>query len=515
MDSKLILLGGLLLCCFFGKIERSHAQETTESEVVLSVEEYKQLLLTLIEAKRRRMYLRTYGTLPPPSAGSSTARTGMSPLDSLQTAIYQLEDRLRAERLRDRLYDTEAEDPQIGLNLPPATEPLPGRTEEQRRVDSLTLLLAELRKREVANERYARTEMEQVRRNPEPVYPERGRDTIYLTNPYRQQPADRYEYREPNRRAEGDYATGTPSEGEWERQRYEQQRTQMMLDRMTSDRDRLERDLNADYQRSRQESAELRREIAELRRLYSERQVAFPSTSIGQNAVQPQLVTPVFASPTDTLAGETAGKLNELQQRMAMMEARLNVELAAARERTSDQQSFAVVQQNNRALENQLNESQREVLRLQAQVAELQRRMAETPKPAPVTPAPALPRVVPVPVPTTSAAADYIARRPMTAVYFANGSGAVDAEGRRTLDRTIDEVRNFSEIEFVIKGFTSPSGSIAVNRRLARERAEVVHQYLVRRGIAPARLRIDPVGIDTGASSSAMARRAEVILSIR
>ena len=513
MDNKLILLGWCLLCCFFGKIETGHAQQP-EAEVVLSVEEYKEILLTLIEAKRRRAYLRAYGTLPP-TGNRNTARSNayVSPaLDSLQYAIYELEERLRAERLRDRLMDTDAKDDYIGLNLPPRaqTDNVSVPDNRGRSVDSLEMLLAEIRQREARSDRYAwelQSEPNPSRSSTEPIFLERGRDTIYLENPYRR-PDDRYEYRQPALPRE--YAYTDENQPDNDRRRYER-RTESLFEDADRDRTRLQRELSDDYRRSRQETEDLRREIAELRQLYNNRTPAPPNFRISPGAVQPLPVYPQAGNRTDTLVVDETNQLGELIQRMAMMEARMNVELAAAQRRDLEQQNQSATQ-SKLLLENRFNESQREVLKLQAQVAELQRKLAEKPEPAPPPPT-VVP--VPVPVPTTTVAAEYIARNPMTTVYFANGSSAIGAEGRRNLDRTIGEVRTMTEIQIVIRGFTSTSGSLAVNQRLARERAEAVRQYLDRQGIAPNRIRVDPVGIDTGAASSELARRAEVVLQLR
>jgi outer membrane protein OmpA-like peptidoglycan-associated protein len=73
-------------------------------------------------------------------------------------------------------------------------------------------------------------------------------------------------------------------------------------------------------------------------------------------------------------------------------------------------------------------------------------------------------------------------------VYFDVGSATIEPEGYRELDWFVEKVAVDPTAGIHVRGFADATGGDAVNQRLSYERARNVANYLVSRGIPPARL---------------------------
>lgn len=142
------------------------------------------------------------------------------------------------------------------------------------------------------------------------------------------------------------------------------------------------------------------------------------------------------------------------------------------------------------------------------------------PAPAPPLPQPAplstavQARETPMPVPTRPSAATFpLGVTQSATVFFANGSAAIDADGKRAL-RILAEGYKENGGALRVVGFasgqaTSASAQIA-NFRIASQRAEAVAQELVRLGVPMTRMIVSSG--NAGAGDAALARRVEVSL---
>lgn len=109
-----------------------------------------------------------------------------------------------------------------------------------------------------------------------------------------------------------------------------------------------------------------------------------------------------------------------------------------------------------------------------------------------------------------------------TNVYFASGSAAINAEGRRSLNDLAAQAQTIDGYAISVLGYADPTGDAAANQRLSNRRAQNVIDYLKQRpGIQPGRvIAASAMGeVDTGAAatpaSNAEARRvtARVVTS--
>jgi len=82
------------------------------------------------------------------------------------------------------------------------------------------------------------------------------------------------------------------------------------------------------------------------------------------------------------------------------------------------------------------------------------------------------------------------------------------------LDETISELRDEPRISVLMAGYTDAKESVA--KKLSRERATAVRDYLVRQGVAASRIHIegfgasDPVASNATADGRAQNRRVEI-----
>ena len=78
-------------------------------------------------------------------------------------------------------------------------------------------------------------------------------------------------------------------------------------------------------------------------------------------------------------------------------------------------------------------------------------------------------------------------------IGFPQGGAALDGEARTALDRLAANPAT-GKGRIVLRGHSDSDGDDEANRRMSRKRAEAVRDYLVRKGLAAARIRVIALG---------------------
>ncbi len=86
------------------------------------------------------------------------------------------------------------------------------------------------------------------------------------------------------------------------------------------------------------------------------------------------------------------------------------------------------------------------------------------------------------------------ARMGVTRVYFNFDKAKVKARYYKKLNQVAEVMLRHPDLKLEIKGFTDSFGSRSYNKRLSKKRAEMVRDYLVKKGVAPARLVVKAMG---------------------
>ena len=105
-----------------------------------------------------------------------------------------------------------------------------------------------------------------------------------------------------------------------------------------------------------------------------------------------------------------------------------------------------------------------------------------------------------------------------TVVYFPSGSAELESKALSTLDQMISGLRgaDLSSLRMVIAGYTDSIGSMEINTRLARVRADAVADYFNEKGISPTEMVTGGrplccyVTLNNKAEGRARNRRAEI-----
>ncbi len=102
-----------------------------------------------------------------------------------------------------------------------------------------------------------------------------------------------------------------------------------------------------------------------------------------------------------------------------------------------------------------------------------------------------------------------------TAVFFSTGSSSLSAESQRKLRDMIDYSTENPDADFIIKGFTDKTGSVAANKILSEKRAKAVKDFIIQNGVSENRLTILSLGPDAsiGGGDQQFGRRVEVVLN--
>lgn len=100
-------------------------------------------------------------------------------------------------------------------------------------------------------------------------------------------------------------------------------------------------------------------------------------------------------------------------------------------------------------------------------------------------------------------------------IRFRSGSAELEPESRRTLDQVALVMKAHPEVEEVrVEGHTDETGTRELNLRLSKQRANVVRNYLIRKGVSPGRLTAEGYGPDkplaTGDDPASLAKNRRV-----
>ena len=76
-------------------------------------------------------------------------------------------------------------------------------------------------------------------------------------------------------------------------------------------------------------------------------------------------------------------------------------------------------------------------------------------------------------------------------IYFRNGSAVIEMKGRIKLDHVSKYLKDHETVHFQVTGFPDARGSLSFNEKLAKDRANAVGDYIVRKGVAPGRISVE------------------------
>ncbi|MDM0024439.1 efflux RND transporter periplasmic adaptor subunit [Variovorax saccharolyticus] len=99
------------------------------------------------------------------------------------------------------------------------------------------------------------------------------------------------------------------------------------------------------------------------------------------------------------------------------------------------------------------------------------------------------------------------------AVYFERGRSVLDATGRARLIGVAATLKSRPDLRAVLQGHVDASGDAALNKALARDRAQTVRDALIAAGVPPERIALHAPADLVGSDSPALARRVDVVLA--
>lgn len=106
-------------------------------------------------------------------------------------------------------------------------------------------------------------------------------------------------------------------------------------------------------------------------------------------------------------------------------------------------------------------------------------------------------------------------------VQFDTDTAVLTTAARTVLDGIAQTFKNQENVDVQITGNTDNVGDASYNQKLSLQRAESVRQYLIRRGVAPARMMAggagdtNPVAPNDDAAGRARNRRVDFVLSVK
>lgn len=110
------------------------------------------------------------------------------------------------------------------------------------------------------------------------------------------------------------------------------------------------------------------------------------------------------------------------------------------------------------------------------------------------------------------------ARPQQFTLYFVEGRDEFTEASRRALDGVLAEIAGRPVPDVIVVGHTDKQGSDAVNDPLSRQRAEVVRQALIARGVAPGNIVVvgrgkrEPAVATADGVAEARNRRVEILV---
>ena len=102
-------------------------------------------------------------------------------------------------------------------------------------------------------------------------------------------------------------------------------------------------------------------------------------------------------------------------------------------------------------------------------------------------------------------------------IQFSSGSSTISAKSYMILEEVVNSLKGYPEVNITIQGYTDSVGKESLNLRLSQERAESVMNYLIGKGIDPARLKavgfgeLNPIADNGTKEGRAKNRRIELV----
>ena len=93
-------------------------------------------------------------------------------------------------------------------------------------------------------------------------------------------------------------------------------------------------------------------------------------------------------------------------------------------------------------------------------------------------------------------------------IYFDFNSIAINPDEESKLNEILHILKENPDMKVTVTGWCDTRGSVAVNRRISRQRAETLKAWLVKKGIAASRISATGKGSD-GSREAPKARRVE------
>lgn len=101
----------------------------------------------------------------------------------------------------------------------------------------------------------------------------------------------------------------------------------------------------------------------------------------------------------------------------------------------------------------------------------------------------------------------------LSTIYFEFNSIAISSTLNNTINEVAELLNNNPDCNVNINGYSDKYGSIKVNLRVSKMRAEVLSAILIKQDINASRIKTTGYGIDKTAISNNMARRIDIILT--
>ena len=98
-------------------------------------------------------------------------------------------------------------------------------------------------------------------------------------------------------------------------------------------------------------------------------------------------------------------------------------------------------------------------------------------------------------------------------VQFDSGSDTISVAGKLIVDGYAQALRANSQAAIELSGFADPTGDKTQNLELAKQRAMVVRDELIAKGVAAERVTlVKPTDVIVGQGNDADARRVDIVL---